>query len=408
MRRTHDWSQFLKYCGAKAALALVLLLCDATASRAAAPQADALFKLGDFTAAKSAYAAALKTNPTDTDAELGIARVSLYENDLDGASTRLDAILKADPKHALAARLVQTIAERRRVIASAAALGVPAPGVTVPFIASEPLPLMQFTVGGRAGNFLLDTGGPDVVLDPEFAKELGLTVVAGQMGTFAGGQTAQVRQASLPSMEVGPITLRDLKVDILPSRNLPFFGSRRVDGVVGTVFLSRFLSTIDYPNHQLILRPRTAAARAGPSTTMMPMWLVGDHFIFARGSVNDLAKQLFFIDSGLAGSGFAPETSTIAAAKVRTFPDKEQTGIGGGGPVKFIPVVADKLCLSTACQRDIPGVYTPSGSPLQTFPFTSAGIVSHSYLEHYAVTLDFAAMHLILQNGGAAPANART
>jgi hypothetical protein len=128
----------------------------------------------------------------------------------------------------------------------------------------------------------------------------------------------------------------------------------------------------------------------------MPIWLVGDHFIFARGSVNGLVNQLFLIDSGMAGGGFGPEERTIASAHVKTYPEQAQTGVGGGGSVQAVPVIADSLCLSTACQSEVHGMYTPGGSPLQMFPFTVAGAVSHTYLEHYAVTLDFLSMQLIL------------
>ncbi len=354
---------------------------------------DTLFAHGRFTEANAAYAKAVAIDSRDVDAHAGLARVALFENRLGEAAREAHAALALDPHNRVAERILHTVAQRRGVLESAQKLDIPAGGIIVPFLAVDPLPLMQFKVNGRIGNFLLDTGGPDVVLDPGFANELGLAVTGGKTGTFAGGRTAQVRQTFISEMSVGPLVLHNLNADVLPSRGLPFFGERKVDGVVGTVFLSRFLATIDYPHRRLVLKPRTGAA---PPGTAVPMWLVGDHFIFARGSVNGLRDQLFLVDSGLAGGGFSPEAKTIAAAHLKTFPDKAQTGIGGGGPVKFIPVVADELCLANACQKDIPGMYTPEGSPLAMFPFAVSGAVSHKYLEHYAVTLDFSRMELTL------------
>ncbi len=360
---------------------------------AASSRPDALFAAGDFPAAKAAYTKAAAADPKDLAANVGLARLNLYENRLDDAVSYAHAALAIDPQNSAAQRVMQTVEQRKAVLASAQALNVPQAGIVVPFLEIDPLPLMQFTVDGHTGNFLLDTGGPDVVLDPGFAAELGLKITSGKTGIFAGGRTAQVRQAIVPDFGVGPLSLHGLHADIMPSRELPFFKDLKIDGVVGTVFLSRFLATIDYPNRRLILRPRTAAP---PSGTVAPMWLVGDHFMFAHGSVNGLMNQLFLVDSGLAGGGFGPEERTITAAHVKTFPGKAQTGMGGGGQVKFIPVVADTLCLSTACQNDVSGMYTPDGSPLAIFPFTAAGAVSHSYLKHYAVTFDFSAMKIIL------------
>jgi hypothetical protein len=357
--------------------------------------ADALFQSGDFAAAEAAYANALSANQRDVSAEVGLARLNLYENRLDDADALARAVLAADPANQNAARIRSTVAERQAIVASARALRLPASGISVPFVENEPLPLLQFVVDGHPGNFILDTGAPEVVLDPAFVAELGLHVGGGQSGVFAGGLRAEVRHAVVSDFRVGPVSLGRLNVAVLPARGESLFKGRKVDGVIGTVFLSRFLSTIDYPGRRLILRDRSAAP---PSGTAVPMWLVGDHFIFARGSVNGVPNQLFLVDSGMAGGGFGPEQATITAAHVKTFPDKAQMGIGGGGPVRFIPVVADTLCLSTACQSNIWGMYTPGGSPAALFPFTSAGAVSHTYLEHYAVTLDFQTMRLILSS----------
>ncbi len=331
--------------------------------------------------------------PKTLAANLGLAQLNLYENRLDAAASFARSALAADAQNTDAQRVLQTIKDRLDIQSTAASLNVPQSGIVVPFLESDPLPLMRFTVNGRAGNFLLDTGGPDVVLDPGFVSELGLKITRGKTGIFAGGRTAQVGQAIVSDFRVGQRALHGLKVDILPSRQLPFFKNRTIDGVVGTVFLSRFLATIDYPHRRLVLRPRNAAPPPGIATRM---WLVGDHFIFAHGSVNGLQNQLFLIDSGLAGGGFGPEVRTIAAAHIKTFPDRAQTGIGGGGPVKFIPVIADTLCLATACQNDISGMYTPEGSPLTIFPFAAAGTISHTFLRNYAVTLDFSAMNIVL------------
>ena len=164
--------------------------------------------------------------------------------------------------------------------------------------------------------------------------ELHLNITGGQTGTFAGGLTAQVRQAAVQEFRVGQLSLHGLTVGILPSRGLSLFKAYKVDGVIGTVFLSRFLATIDYPGRRLVLRPRSASP---PSGIAVPMWLVGDHFIFARGSVNGLRDQLFLIDSGLAGAGFAPEERTIEAAHVKTFPEQRGNRNGRRGRRSICP-----------------------------------------------------------------------
>ncbi|MBV9438979.1 MAG: hypothetical protein JOZ24_03195, partial [Candidatus Eremiobacteraeota bacterium] len=114
----------------------------------------------------------------------------------------------------------------------------------------------------------------------------------------------------------------------------------------------------------------------------------------AQGSVNTLRDVLFSIDSGGAGVGFAPALQAIGAAHIRTFPDKARLVMGGGGEVRAIPTVTQRVCLGSACQTDVEGAYVPGGDSL--FPFKFAGTISDAFLKRYAVTLDFVRMRMLL------------
>ncbi|HZT13811.1 MAG TPA: aspartyl protease family protein, partial [Candidatus Baltobacteraceae bacterium] len=248
---------------------------------AQAPPGDASFRNGDFAQAGSAYAAAVARNAKDEAALIGLARVELYRNDLDAASATARRVLAIDAGNADAARILRTIDLRRRLFEQGERISIPDRGAVLPFVESEPLPMIELTIDGRPANCILDTGAPDVVIDPDFAAQAGIAVTGGQVGTFAGGRTATVRQAMLQRLQAGPIELRNITAGVLPSRGISFYRDRRVDCTVGTGFLMRFLSTIDYPRKRLILRRRTEEAANAGAGVSMPMWLAGDHFIFA-------------------------------------------------------------------------------------------------------------------------------
>jgi hypothetical protein len=61
-----------------------------------------------------------------------------------------------------------------------------------------------------------------------------------------------------------------------------------------------------------------------------------------------------------------------------------------------LPFRARSLAVDHARQADVAGAYFADGDPFRGFPFTVAGVVSGGFLEHYAVTLDFASMRLLL------------
>jgi hypothetical protein len=167
-----------------------------------------------------------------------------------------------------------------------------------------------------------------------------------------------------------------------------------IDAVVGTTFFTHFLTTIDYVHNRLILRSRDAQPPAAPVASV-PMWLVGDHFIFAGASINNGPAELFNIDSG-APIGVQLTKASMDAAHIAPQTDKPQTFIGGGGPVTVFPLVAQTVAIGSARQTNVPGVYFPNGDQYGIFPFTVAGTVSGGFLSRYAVTFDFKAMRLIL------------
>jgi hypothetical protein len=128
----------------------------------------------------------------------------------------------------------------------------------------------------------------------------------------------------------------------------------------------------------------------------VPFWLVGDHFMFARGKVNQ-ADGLFLIDTGLAGGGLTATRATLDAAGVTVDESHTLTGQGGGGAVQFVPFRA-AATLGTLTRGDLPGVYMPGRNALSGFPFASSGAISHAFFRQSRLTFDFDAMKLVTES----------
>jgi hypothetical protein len=377
--------------------ALALGLLAAVPSVSAIPSAAQLLAAGDFNAAGPAYAAALAANPDDAGAQLGLGAIRLYENDITGAEPLLRAVVEKDPANARAIRLLAEL-DRRKAERSRRTF-VEGATSTVPFVTADPLPVVGLKANGRMGTFLVDTGGT-LDLDPAFAANLGLTLQDAGTGTFAGGKQASIKRSMLQSVSLGTATAFDVPVHVLETHASSAFAGLHLDGVVGTTLFERFLVTIDYPMKRLVVRPRSAsaqfmAAAKASDATIVQCWLVGDHFVFADARVNAAPEGLFLFDSGLAGGGLMPSEPLVKAANLELDRSRAGTGIGGGGEVAMIPFVARAVAVGSAAQYDVPGLYTPGNS--LPFPFTVWGIVSNDFLKHYAYTVDFDAMKIVLQ-----------
>jgi hypothetical protein len=279
---------------------------------------------------------------------------------------------------------------------------LPAGGTSVRFVVTDPLPIVKVRVNDKAdAYFFIDTGGPEVVLDPEFASQLGIATQEAGTGTFAGGAHAQVLHATLDSLELGGAHVRHIAVSVVPTRGMELDKRYKIDGIIGTGLLYRFLSTLDYVHGELRLRPRSDSkafedAASARAANLQQMWLVGDHFIFARGRLNDGPEQLFSIDTGGAGVGVSSSPATIENSHIVLDNAHAGQGMGGGGAVKIVPFTA-KVRFGNLQADNVPGLYTPDGNPYTIFPFDVGGAISHEFFRNYAVTFDFVAMKMLVE-----------
>lgn len=382
-------------------LTVMIALCGAGIARAqTADTAAVLFQDGNFNEAAIAYEAYHAEHPDDLTSELNLGAIRLYENDLTAAEPLLRAVLTADPKNDRASRMLGELyrrraeAERRTSVTGGEAV--------VPFVTADPLPVVRVVANGTAANFVVDTGA-DVALEPSFAATIGVATAPAGMGTFAGGRQAPMQSGMLHSLALGGAVADDVPVHVLPTASSSLFPNLKIDGVVGTTYFERFLATIDYPNNRLILRPRSRegsaafeAAAAQAHTSVVPCYLAGDHFVLAVAQVDDAPAGLFLFDSGLAGGGLMPSALLVDTAGIALDRAHSSVGTGAGGPVQAIPFVAHQVTVGTTLQRNVRGLFTPEGSPFGLFTFTVWGAISNEFLRHYAYTVDFDAMKLLL------------
>jgi clan AA aspartic protease (TIGR02281 family) len=359
---------------------------------AATVDGDAAFKRGDFTAAQSAYVSAIQTNPNDAAAALGLMRLAIYENDLPDAQHWLDVLTQIAPNDPRIAGNRATIAARRD--ASVDQVGLHDGPAVAKFLQTDPLPMVAVRINGREAHFLIDTGAPNIVLNASFAQALGLATTSAGQGTFAGGEQAAMAKAIVNRLDIG-----GREVSNVPAIVMPLPPDIPADGILGTALFTHFLTTLDYRNGSLTLQDRgtseaferDAAARGD---TIVPMWLVGDHFIFVQGRAANGPVGLFNVDTG-GTFGIQLTKAGLEASNVSVDTAHPHTGIGGGGTVTTLPFTT-QLTIGNCTVDDLDGVYFPNGDQYGVFPFTVTGTVSHQFFRKTALTFDFVAMRLVI------------
>jgi Aspartyl protease/Tetratricopeptide repeat len=434
-----QFDQALKSAAICLALLIVLSPCAKAVEQKPIDSADRLFQSGEFANAGEQYARIAADHPDDYSAILQLGRIALLSNRLDDAENWLKKAIALRPGDTDPKIMLAEVYYRRDDFEKAAAsldgIDVSANPLVVSqyptlnvakmrsfkgqapyqvhgegqstrlkFLRTDPLPLVSVRVnGGDEVTFFIDTGGSEIALDTEFARELGVPQFGAVQGTFSGGQHAEVQQGRIDSLTLGDWTVRNLPAVMLPLRQLSgSLGAKRIDGIIGTTLFYHFLATLDYPKGELVLRRKNATsleefmASAGKSIAV-PFWIASDHFMVGWGRVETLPPTLLFVDTGLDGAGVKLAESVIKQAGIKLQEDKAVEGAGGGGKLKIVPYVVHRLSFGQLQEDNVPGLYDGPFPLENLFGFHLAGMVGHDFFKPHAATFDFQNMKIFLQ-----------
>jgi tetratricopeptide (TPR) repeat protein len=405
---------------------LVATLLAAQDQSPALDAADTLFRAGKFGEADKAYGEIAAKDPKSFRAIVRLGVLAQLSNRLADSEKWLQKAIQLNPKETSAKLLLAEVFRRLDKFDRAAPLlqaagneaqaktlesfkgqtpyelQTTAQSTALKFVVTDPLPLVRVRVNGKAdATFLIDTGASDVVLDPEFAMQVGAKEFGGTTGTFAGGKTAKFQHGRIDSLTLGDFEIKNVPIDVLDTRRFsPIFGGKQIDGIIGTVLFYHFLATLDYPRGELVLRKNTEEHRLelekDKKAIVIPFWMVLDHYMVAWGKIEKL-PTLLFVDTGLAGGGLTCPESVLKEAGIKLAEGPAGKGIGGGGEVKVEPFNVKELSLGDAREENVRGLFLGAFPLENAFGFRIEGIISHGFFRPYAVTFDFTGMRLILK-----------
>ncbi|OJJ23490.1 hypothetical protein BKI52_03765 [marine bacterium AO1-C] len=131
-----------------------------------------------------------------------------------------------------------------------AAFATPQPQVVVPFQMQNQHMFFQLTINGSHPlNFIFDTGAATMVLNPETAKELGLTEAGVISAKGVGGVITAPRYQDIP-IALGKIKFKTQAVGF-PVKHLEQRIGRTIDGIIGADLLYRYVLEMNYDQKEL-------------------------------------------------------------------------------------------------------------------------------------------------------------
>jgi hypothetical protein len=245
-------------------------------------------------------------------------------------------------------------------------------------------------VGTTPMSFIVDSGAESTVLNSSRLHELGLDA-AGRFAAGAGGGDVVVAYVPHVTYAIGNAEVRDQIVSAIPLDPLEAPLGRKLDGIIGYDFLSRFVVEIDYAHKRLRLRDRATYHHA-PGTPV-PLTLedstpyvdasvevpgvqpVPGHFVLDTGCLCEVTMFAPFIDEHHL-------LDAVPDAKVTGF----SAGAGGETHQVSAPITSLRIGDKTI---DNPTADFGRDTTGATADPESAGLIGAIVWRRFVLTLDY-------------------
>lgn len=259
---------------------------------------------------------------------------------------------------------------------------------TIPITLGENHVYLDVMLDGKGPyHFIFDSGGSNVV-DPEVAKEIGAFGSGSANGSGVGSQTESLSFAHVATLQVGDAVLKDQIFAVAPTRTgFGVSAGRPVDGLIGWEVLSRYITTFDYANRQVVLSMRGAATPPAGGH-VVPFVFYGTQPQIA--CTIDAIPAECTIDTGARDTisfmtPFLAEHPQIVPATT-TAPGV--TGFGFGGPSVGKLGRVQTIGIGDLTLTDLVADYSVQKAGALAAPFVGANI-GGNLLRRFTVTFDY-------------------
>lgn len=413
-------------------------------SRAFALLGANLLGAGNFKQAKAAFASALNINDNEPLALAGYAMLDFHENRPSWGFVRLREAISLQPNEPDFVYYLAQVAARTENYKEAAAAyekflriapntdtdrreriqglisflrylgaqkklceidGKPQTTFAIEVVNNRPVLEVKINDSNEKLRFVLDSGSAATVLSDATAKRLGIREVArgGKARAIGGEGKFDIVYGFLDSLRLG-----DVKINRVPVYIRRFFNQdNAVDGYIGTTVISKFLTTIDYPNQFLSLvkqqksdRNKTVDNFAVENTdeTGIPLRITSSGFLSGEVRVDSIPEPLnFIVDTGASVSVI--NTETFKYYDLNRFAQPTMLKVFGAAGVteNVVSLNLPRVGLGKQTQEKIQAAVLDLQIINEAAGFEQAGIIGGNFLKNYRLTFDFVNAKILLK-----------
>lgn len=264
--------------------------------------------------------------------------------------------------------------------------------ISVPFAFVDNRMTIQCRING-AGPFtmIVDTGSPDIVVDPHIASLLAVHVQSAGTTSGAGNKVIHIGATELSSLSIGSRSFTNVPASVIDLSEIRTkLGFARLDGVIGYEIMKRFAVLVDVDSGTLSFqtsRPSSpSSASTTPFTGVIPI---------VRATIDRIPTTVI-VDTGDRSSLTLFGPFARAYRFYGRYPSQSNilTGYGIGGPVhgdvfrlpSFDIFGRQLKAVVTRASRQTGGVFTGS---------QQGGSVGEGVLKRFNIIYDYPRQQII-------------
>ncbi len=237
--------------------------------------------------------------------------------------------------------------------------------------------------------FWLDTGAGLNVISSDLAQKYGIHPITegeGEAGT-ATDKKVPFQIGFIESIQIGDMVVKNVPVMILDSKYLKlkplgFINLFRIDGILGWPLLSKFKTTLNYPQQIVCFEPISVSKEEYESRNFF--WY---EIPFVEVAINSLSPMNFFLDTGANMSSLTP----IGMRKMDSRFPKMKSSLGctiGAGGAKFGKIQKLEKATITIDKFNISPLTLSIHEDYNKHIIQKDGTLGGDILRNFIVTLD--------------------